>query len=499
MKNIVIIGAGIGGLTAGNLLARKGHKVTILEAHSTPGGYTAGFYRKGFYFESGTINLESSASVFKVMKEIGVLDKIDFVKLRTRFFSEDFDAIPESYEDYKRMIYTGFPADKEKLDTVFSELDEVVNLMGTNDKPLPLFYSGLGKVKSLLPYIVNAPKWIRLARRYGDMTSSEYAASYFDEGSKLFRLFKGFTYPDISPIALGPNIAGVINDVWAVKGGMQSWADVLADNFRQLGGELKLKACADRIITRNGTAVGVSCGSTVYDADCVISAMDYKKTFLELLDDKSLIPQKLKANIGSAAVSEGFFTVYLGLDMSNEELGGYMKVPHVFACDEAPGFDIYDSGDEGFFSKTSVSLYSSSMINPSLAPEGKSSLMLQAMVPYRWMNNWGGGDKELYRRLKEKSMNEIIENASKGIPGLKERIAYKDAATPLTYERFTRNTDGATSAWSWNPRKKFYGSPMDVKIDTPVKNLYIGSCWAMQIGGIPGALGAAYQCANRIK
>ncbi|HOM44032.1 MAG TPA: oleate hydratase, partial [Bacillota bacterium] len=80
MKNVVIIGSGLGGLTAGNLLAMKGHKVTIFESHSMPGGYTAGFYRKGYYFESGTVGLEASASVFKVMEEIGVLDKIDFVK-----------------------------------------------------------------------------------------------------------------------------------------------------------------------------------------------------------------------------------------------------------------------------------------------------------------------------------------------------------------------------------------------------------------------------------
>ena len=50
MKKIIIIGSGIGGLTAGNLLAKKGNKVTIFEAHSMPGGYTAGFYRKGYYF-----------------------------------------------------------------------------------------------------------------------------------------------------------------------------------------------------------------------------------------------------------------------------------------------------------------------------------------------------------------------------------------------------------------------------------------------------------------
>ncbi|HYF81753.1 MAG TPA: NAD(P)/FAD-dependent oxidoreductase [Clostridia bacterium] len=499
MKNVIIIGSGIGGLTAGNLLAKKGHKVTIFEAHNMPGGYTAGFYRKGYYFESGTVTLEASASVFKVMKEIGVLDKIDFVKLKTRFFSEDFDGTPENYDDYKKMIYSSYPSDKEKLDMVFSELDKIIGLMGNLDKPLPPFCSVPDMIKSMLPNIQSSLKWMRLLKQYGDMTSSEFAARYFEKDSKLFRLFKGFSYPDMSAIMVGSNLLGTFEDNWTVKGGMQSWADVLAENFRELGGDLKLNSYVDKIITKNGTAVGVSCKNTIYDADYVISAGDYKKTLIKLLDDKNLISQALQYNIGRAAISEGFFTVYLGLNMSKVELGGYMKVPHVFACDERPGYNIYNSQDGEFFNKTSASLYSPSMINPKLAPEGKSSLMLQTMVPYHWMNNWGGGDKEAYRQLKEKAMDAMIDSASRLIPGLKEYIEYKDAATPLTYERFTRNIDGASSAWSWNPKKEFYKSAMSVNIKTPVKNLYIGSCWAMQIGGVPGALAAAYKCANKIK
>lgn len=499
MKKIIIIGSGIGGLTAGNLLAKKGHKVTIFEAHSMPGGYTAGFYRKGFYFESGTVSFEASASVFKAMKDIGVFEKIDFVKQRFRFASEDFDGIPKNYDDYKKMICTAFPSDKEKLDMIFSDLDKIASLMEGANGPMPFFYSGLEMLTSMLPYIFSVPKLMKLSRQYDNMTSSEFAARYFEKDSKLFKLFSGFGYPDMSAMMVGSGLSGLFTELWTVKDGMQSWADILAENFIKLGGGLKLNAYVDKIITKNGAAVGVSCKNTVYNADYVISAGDYKKTLLNLLDNKGLIPQALRNSIDRASVSEGYFTVYLGLNISNEELGECMKVPHVFVYSGKPGCDIYNSEDREFFNKTSAELYSPSMVNPKLVPEGKSSLMLQAKAPYRWMDNWGGGDKEVYGQLKEKAMDAMIDSASRLIPGLKEYVEYKGAATPLTYERFTHNTAGASSAWSWNPKKKFYKSGIGVNIETPVKNLYIGSCWAMQIGGVPGALAAAYRCANKIK
>jgi len=499
VKKIIIIGSGIGGLILGNLLAKKGHQVTLFEAHSMPGGYTAGFYRKGYYFESGTVAFEASASVFQAMQDIGVFEKIDFIKQRFRFVSADFDGIPENYHDYKNMIYRAFPAEQEKLDRVFSDLDKIVSLMGPMNGPMPFLYSGRAMLTSMLPYIVNGPKLIKLSKQYGNITSSEFAARYFEKDSKLFRLFSGFGYPDMSAMLVGSALGGVFTELWTVKDGMQSWADILAENFRKLGGDLKLNSYVDKIITKDGAAVGVSCKNTVYHADAVISAGDYKKTLLRLLDDKSLIPQTLRNRIDKASVSEGYCTVYLGLNMPNEELGKYMKVPHVFFLNSTPGCDIYNAEDREFFTKTSAELYAPSMVNPKLAPEGKSSLMLQIKAPYRWMHNWGGDDKKVYGQLKEKAMDAMIDNASRLIPGLKESIAYQDAATPRTYERFTHNTDGASSAWSWNPKKGFYKNTMGVHIKTPVKNLYIGSCWAMQIGGVPGALAAAYQCAKNIK
>jgi len=497
MKKVIIIGSGIGGLTAGNLLAQKGHQATIFESHLTPGGYTAGFYRKGYYFESGTLSFEYSSSVFKAMKDIGVFEKIDFEKVRARFVSEEFDEIPENYHHYKKMIYTAFPSDKEQLDLAFFDLDQIISFMASMDKPMPNLFRGWEMFKSMLPFILSFPEQVKISKQFANMTSSEFAARYFKKDSKLYRLFQGIGYPDM-PAMFGNGLLSVLTDLWTIKSGMQSWADILAENFKRLGGDLRLKSYVDKIVTENGTAVGVSCQDTVYYADYIIAAGDYKKTLLKLLDDPSLIPPALRDSIEGTAVSEGCFTVYLGLAISNEELGRYMKVPHVFPFYYQPGYDIYDSEDPEFFSKINVYLYSPSMVNPQLAPAGKSSLMLQTMVPYHWMNNWGGGDKETYRQLKKKAMETVIENASRLVPILSEVIELKDAATPLTYERFTHNTDGATSAWSWNPNR-FFKNPMSVNIKTPVQNLYIGSCWAFQIGGVPGAIAAAYECSRKIK
>jgi phytoene dehydrogenase-like protein len=488
MKEIIIVGAGLGGLTAGNLLAKKGHKVTIFESHSMPGGYTAGFYRKGFYFESGTLGLEASASMFKAMKDIGVFEQIEFVRHEIRYIAKNLDSIPENFDDYKRMIYSACPDEEKTLDKFFAETDKIKKLMNNAEEPAPLLFNGWKMLIKAFPYIITGAKLMVSAREYLDMTSSEFLENYFKKDTIPYKLFT-IGYPDMSVFLLCPE--WILKDYWTVKGGMQSWADVLAENFRSLGGELKLKSYVDGIITKRGVAAGVSCKNKIYNADYVISAGDYKKTFLKLLDDQSLISGELKDKINRSPVSEGFFTVYLGLNMSNEGLAKHMKVPHIYIIDDEFDRDIYRS--------TLVSFYSPSLVNPKHAPEGKSSLMLQAMVPYHWMDSWGGGDPERYKQLKEKVMKAMIDYASKFIPNLKGSIEYKDAATPLTYERFTHNTDGASSSWSWNPKKKFYNNPMSVNVKTPVKNLYMGSCWAVQNGGTIGALLAAYKCVQKIK
>jgi len=491
MKQIVIIGSGMGGLTAGILLARKGHKVTIFEAQGSPGGYTAGFRRHGFYFESGTLSFESSALVFKVMKEIGVYDKVEFVRQTTGVIAGKMNGVCSSYEDFKRLAYDAYPGEKDQLDHYFDAADKMIRVMMAVTMP-----------RGLTAYLTSPfqlARFVALYRKYSRETITDFAARSFGRDSALFSYFKDLGYPDMSAAIIGPALVSFLDDYWTVKTGMQSWANALADNFRDLGGELKLGARVDKIVTRNESAVGVESLGVFHPADWVISAADYKKTFLEMLDNSSILPDAFRKKISQTAVSEGIVTVYLGLDMPPAELRKWLKVPHVSYHDSRADADVRLGGnDPDFFQRVSVGLYSPSLHDPRLAPEGKSGLMIQAVAPFRWLDNWGGGDRQKYRELKESVKQAMIATASAVIPGLADRIEFSDLATPLTYERYTGNTDGATSAWSWNPKNKFYKNAIGIHIDTPVKNLLIGSCWANQIGGVPSAIGAARKCAKKI-
>jgi len=491
MKKIAIIGSGIGGLTAGNLLARKGHKVTIFEAHSSPGGYTAGFRRDGFYFESGTLSFESSDVIFPLMKEIGVFDKVEFVRQKIGLITGEMNGVCASYEDLKRLVRDAYPAEKAGLDGYFGVADKMIRTMVAVVRP-----RGLG---AYLAYPYNLARFIALYKKYSYTTITDFAARCFSRDSTLFRFFKSLGYPDMSAALIGPAFVSFFDDYWTVKGGMERWSDALADNFRSLGGELRLSSRVDKIITKDGAAVGVNSRGEFHPADWVISAADYKKTFLEWLDNSSLLPDALRDKIAKAGVSEGIVTVYLGLNMPPAELGKWLKAPYVSFHDNLADADVRIAGnDPDFFRKVSIGLYSPSLHDPKLAPEGKSGLMIQAISPFHWMDSWGGADKLKYRELKEKVKDALIARASAVIPGLAGRIEFSDLATPRTYERYTGNTDGATSAWSWNPKNKFYKQIMSIRIDTPVRNLLIGSCWACQIGGVPGALGAARRCAKKI-
>jgi phytoene dehydrogenase-like protein len=136
---------------------------------------------------------------------------------------------------------------------------------------------------------------------------------------------------------------------------------------------------------------------------------------------------------------------------------------------------------EGFdIEKEKMAIRVESIKNPMLAPKGMHTVSISVFTPYELFTD-GNRVNPRYAEIKEEIARKIIDMTEKVIPGLSSHIIVREAATPLTYERFTLNTHGASMGW-YLPAKELARIRSQ---KTPIDNLYQAGHWTFPGGGIP--------------
>src|SRR5208337_1574925 len=121
----LVVGAGIGGLTAAAKLVQSGQKVLVVDKNPHPGGTTAFYYRKGFAFPMGPLGFSSPALVQKILKDLEVETQLRLRRVHYRFRAFDLD-IPLSlpFSDMVEELGTFFPSDREGIKQFFNNMGE---------------------------------------------------------------------------------------------------------------------------------------------------------------------------------------------------------------------------------------------------------------------------------------------------------------------------------------------------------------------------------------
>ncbi len=495
----VIIGSGIGGLTAGAYLSRRGRKALVCEQHSRPGGYFSSFKRQGYTFDGGTQSVEDLAMFIPMLRQLGLEGRVRLAKSRFAIASPDFFCHLDTLEDlrgfYDELIRL-FPdarsglAETRDLALRFTAFFQEA----LASVPNPVFQTPLGFLRDNVPATLKSlPSLIKTGGdfyRLLDVPLAEWMGRRIGNPDPI-TIVSNVGYYGM-PVSFGLAFIYFMMDYYYPLGGFQSIADAMADLIRENGSEVRCGIRVEEILVEGGRAAGVRlAGGEVVRAPFVISASDMRRTFTELLPPE-VVPPAFKHRLLTAKPAHSMFTVYLGLDIPPEELdnrGCHHIV--VFPGNHGTDFSGID-GDMDFFKGCPVMLSMPSAHDPSLAPPGKSVMCIQYYATEKSMGGWGvenGRPTPRYRELKKMAADQMIATAERVVKGISDRIEVKVTATPFTYERFTMNTGGATIGWSKHAREAlspFMKSALDFR--TPVRGLYQVGHWAFGSGGIPGSI-----------
>jgi prolycopene isomerase len=477
-ENVIVIGAGMAGLTTAAYLSRAGLKVDVYEQHTLPGGYISSFVREGFTFPAGPTSITSNGIVFPILKELGLAEKRKFLHVGHQMSWGEHDVPLRSALQVQDELSKRFPAQSRGLKRYF----RWVEIGGAGFRQL--VESGMMFGQAILPKVLNLlikhplMPWASLVAR-GQTNHSMHARHFNDPA--LRHMLDELAYP----VMPAQNTLGMwisyFDDTWVPVGGMQAFANTLVRFIREHGSEVHLGTPVKRIRVENERAVGIELENGDFvAADWVVSAADLRRTCLELIGRDHLTPSLL-AKLEAARPSEPVFAVFLGLRGSPEldaALRRFQEAHVIFTCADGVTIQIV------WLNKDDLSI----------APRGKHSLFVGWLDDYK---DWEPlkTDETAYRARKAAVTDELITRAEEFLPGLRGQIEVQDSASPLTYERYTSNWQGATTGWNWNPA---YAPRFNFAKDLPLMNFYAVGHYTFNPGGVPTAMITAWYIAREI-
>jgi prolycopene isomerase len=501
--DIVIIGAGVGGLTAGALLGKAGFSVCILEKEPHVGGYLAGFRRKDFRFDTAIHWLNQCSPdglVSRLFDAIGADHPTAIPQKRIRRYKGDsFDyLLTNNPDEWRDQLVQEFPHDKAGILRFFSAAKKLgrsfknYSTIFRSEETMGLFERIKNK-KRLLEFVIPFIPFIT----YSGEKGLKKGLSKFFKDEAIHRIFS-------SEVEL---LACLVPIGWAYYGDFQSppkgggqvipeWLKYVSESF---GNQVNCNCPVKEILLKDKEVKGVRFEhrGASYQVDCkyVIAANDVE-TLYERMLPQDAIPAAMKKKLKHAEMYSSSVTISIALDCPAEQLGFNEELVHI--ANENASFKDHQCGDP---MKSEISILAPSLRDKSMAPEGKGTLTLFMPAYMEFRNNWmtekdENGNyirNEAYQQLKTEIAELIIRRVEEKIaPGLRSHILFYEVATPITHHRYTGNRNG-TMMGAKPGRENMQNKIAHYR--TPIKNLLLGGHWAELGGGVPIAVKAGTNAA----
>jgi phytoene dehydrogenase-like protein len=471
-KSIIIIGAGIAGLSAGCYGQMNGYKTRIFEMHTIPGGLCTAWKIKGYKIDGcihWLMGSRQGTSFYRLWEEVGA------VQGRTMVDHEEFARI-EGKEGKVFIVYTDIDRLEQHMKELATEDKDVIEEFAKGIRtfihiPMPVekaseLYGPIDRLTmmfKMLPYLMFMRKWGKisiqgLAQRFKNPFLREVFPLMFNLSD--FPMMAVFvTLADLQKKAAGYPLGGSLDFALAIE-----------RRYRGLGGEIHYKSRVTGILVENDRAVGVRLADgSEHRSDIIISAADGRTTIFDMLEGK-YINEEIRGYYDKLPIYPPLIYVALGVARSFDEPSSVTGIN--FPLDEPTTI----AGRE--WRRLSTHIYN---FDPSLAPAGKTLLTVMIDSDYEYWKQLSK-DTERYNAEKEQIADKVVAALDKRFPGLAAQVEMRDVATPMTFERYTGNWQGTYEGWL--PTTKSASMRMS-KTLPGLADFYMVGQWVQPGGGLP--------------
>lgn len=504
----VIIGAGLGGLTTGAILARAGRKVLVVERSNSVGG-AASSYKVGDLFVEGSLHETSDPHDPRDPKHdpltrAGVLDAVKwipggaFYEVRGGPVGAPF-ILPDHFEAARRALTARFPEAKDGIDRLLTEMEQISSAMGTVSRGRRAFrhpIEAFGALRKLLPAVRGWTLSLsqKLDRVFGDneAVKSALAANlsyYHDDAATTSWVY--FAIAQGSYLLSGGRY---------VQGGSQRLSSALARAIKTAGSDVILRRAVNAIsVDANGrvcalthTAKDGSDPQTVEAAHIIGNAAP--ETLATLLPASS--GGELRAAYADRQPSISLFALTLGLSKPPREFGvscySTQLLPDWMASlkDYAQGTRLMacEPGDQ--MPPVAIVDYAAIELGVPAPP------YVLSIVGPDALSNWDGLDQDAYRAKRARWQDSIVAYLDGHYPGLAGAVVASSFNTALSVRQYLGAPHGAVYGFAPNPPRSLFTPPGGSNA-TPIPGLYLASAYA-GFGGYTGVIQSAGVCAEII-